>query len=79
VVIDQPRLGEAQSLIRSTRQSGIGVRTSIQGSDETPISSVHHAAVAVPSFPPLYAETVIRAVEMRPEAEIERRDEEDPV
>jgi hypothetical protein len=53
--------------------------TSIQGSDETPISGVHHLAVAVPSFSPLDAESVVGAVEVRPEAEIEGRDEEDPV
>lgn len=40
---------------------------------------MHHVAVAVPAFSPLHAETVIRAIEVRPETEIERRDEEDPV
>jgi len=56
-----------------------GGRTSVQGGDEAPISSVHHVAVAFPAFSPLDAETVVRAVEVRPETEIERRDEEDPV
>lgn len=40
---------------------------------------MHHVAIAVPAFSPLDAETVIRAIEVRPETEIERRDEEDPV
>jgi hypothetical protein len=49
----------------------ISVRTSIQGSDETPISRVHHVAVAVPSFSPPDTERVVRAVEARPEDEVE--------
>jgi len=64
---------------RPAEMGGIGVHTSIQGSDETPISGVYHVAVAVPSFSPLDAERVVRAVEARPEAEVEGRDEEDPV
>ena len=40
---------------------------------------MHHVAVAVPAFSPFHPETVVRAVEVRPETEIERRDEEDPV
>ena len=40
---------------------------------------MHHVALAFPAFSPLDAETVIRIVEVRPETEIERRDEEDPV
>jgi hypothetical protein len=40
---------------------------------------VHHVALAVPAFSPLDAETIIRTIKVRPEAEIERRDEEDPI
>jgi len=35
--------------------------------------------VAVPAFSPLHAESVIRSIEVRPETEIERGDEEDPI
>ena len=55
------------------------VRTSIQGSDVAPIFCVHHAAVAVTSFSLLDAKRVVRVVEVRPEAEVERRNEENPV
>ena len=55
------------------------VRTSIQGSDVAPIFCVHHAAVAVKSFSLLDAKRVVRVVEVRPEAEVERRNEENPV
>ena len=54
-------------------------RTSIQGRDKAPVSSMHHVAVALPAFSPLYAETVIPAIEVGPETEVERRDKEDPI
>ncbi len=42
---------------------------------------MHYVAVvaALPTFAPLDAETIIGAIEVRPETEIERRDEEDPI
>jgi len=39
--------------------------------DETPISSVHHVAVTVPSFLPLNTKRVVQAVEAQLEAEVE--------
>ena len=67
------------TITRRIQRDDRGIRTSVQGGDEAPISGVHHLAVAVPAFSPFYAERVVRAVEVRPETEIERRDEEDPV
>lgn len=55
--------------------------TFIQGSDETPISCMHHvtAVAALPAFSPLHAEAIIGAIEVGPETEVERGDEEDPI
>ena len=74
-----PHGDERNTVTRQILCDDGGIRTSVQGGDEAPISCVHHVAVAVPAFSPFYAERVVRAVEVRPETEIERRDEEDPV
>ena len=74
-------MGETWLFVNPMRQWNVWTsrRTSIQGSDEAPISGMYHVAVTVPAFSPLHGEAVIRAIEIRPEAEIERRDKEDPV
>jgi hypothetical protein len=36
----------------------------VQGSYEAPVSSVHHAVLATPTFTPFHTETVIRAIEV---------------
>jgi hypothetical protein len=42
---------------------------------------MHHVAgvAALPAFSPLYAETIVGAIAVGPEAEIKGRDEEDPI
>jgi hypothetical protein len=42
---------------------------------------MHHAraVAALPALSPLHAEAIIGAIEVGPETEIERRDEEDPI
>ena len=47
-------------------------RTSVQGSDEAPVSSMHDAVLAAPAFAPLYAVAALGAVVLGPEAEVER-------
>jgi hypothetical protein len=34
---------------------------------------------ALPTLPPLNAKTIVRAIEVGPETEVERRDEKDPI
>jgi hypothetical protein len=42
---------------------------------------MHYVAVvaALPTLSPLDAKTIVRAIEVGPETEVERRDEEDPI
>jgi hypothetical protein len=42
---------------------------------------MHHATAvaALPAFSPLHAEAIVGAIEVGPETEIKRRDEEDPI
>ena len=54
-------------------------RTSVQGSDKAPVPCMPDAMLTTPTFAPLDTVAALSAIVLRPEAKVERRDEEDPV
>lgn len=52
--------------------------TPVQSGDETPVPRVDTARLRVPARPPFHTVPIRAPVPFRPEAEVERRDEENP-
>ena len=53
--------------------------TSIDSSNQGPIPRMNDRSVEVPAFAPLHAVSPWLSLQLRPKAEVEGRDEEDPI
>jgi hypothetical protein len=80
-VIARPRKRKKKRIKSYVAQSKPKELTSIQRSNEAPVSGMHYVArvAALPALSPLDAKTVVGAIAVGPETEVERRDEENPI